>query len=60
VAGRSTLTAGQLAAAGITAVYALSDLEPDPARSSAEAGLLLRRVGRAIARDRLAPVAGRP
>ncbi|HEY6311717.1 MAG TPA: glycerate kinase [Streptosporangiaceae bacterium] len=60
VAGRSSLTAGQLAAAGITAVYALSDLEPDPARSSAEASLLLRRVGQAIARDRLAPVAGRP
>ena len=60
VAGRSSLTAGQLAAAGITAVYTLSDLEPDPARSTAEASLLLRRVGRAIARDRLAPVAGRP
>ena len=60
VAGRSSLTAGQLAAAGITAVYTLSDLEPDPARSSAEASLLLRRVGQAIARDRLAPVAGRP
>ena len=60
VAGRSSLTADQLAAAGITAVYALSDLEPDPVRSSAEADLLLRRVGGAIARDRLAPVAGRP
>jgi glycerate kinase len=60
VAGRSSLTPGQLAAAGITAVYTLSDLEPDPARSSAEASLLLRRVGRAIARDRLAPVAGWP
>ena len=54
VAGRSTLTAAQLAAAGITAVYPLSDLEPDPARSSAEASVLLERVGRAIARDRLA------
>jgi glycerate 2-kinase len=60
VAGRSTLTADQLAAAGITAVYPLSDLEPDPARSTAEASLLLRRVGQAIARDRLARVAGRP
>jgi glycerate 2-kinase len=59
VAGRSTLTADQLAAAGITAVYPLSDLEPDPARSTAEASLLLRRVGQAIARDRLARVAGR-
>jgi glycerate 2-kinase len=54
VAGRSTLTEDQLAAAGITAVYALSDLEPDPAKSSAEAGPLLERVGRTLARDRLA------
>ena len=54
VAGRSTLTAAQLAAAGMTAVYPLIDLEPDPARCSAEASVLLKRVGRAIARDRLA------
>ena len=54
VAGRSTLTAAQLAAAGMTAVYPLSDLEPDQARCSAEASVLLERVGRAIARDRLA------
>jgi glycerate 2-kinase len=54
VAGRSTLTDGELARAGIAAVYTLSDLEPDPARSSAEASRLLRRVGQALARDRLA------
>ena len=54
VAGRSTLTEGELARAGIAAVYTLSDLEPDPARSSAEAGALLRRVGQALAHDRLA------
>jgi glycerate kinase len=54
VAGRSTLTERQLAAAGIAAVYPLSDLEPDPARSSAEASVLLRRVGQDLARDRLA------
>jgi glycerate 2-kinase len=54
VAGRSTLTEGQLSGAGIAAVYALSDLEPDPVRSSAEAGALLERVGRAVARDRFA------
>jgi glycerate 2-kinase len=53
-AGRSTLTDGELARAGIVAVYTLSDLEPDLARSSAEADLLLRRVGQALARDRLA------
>jgi glycerate kinase len=56
VAGRCTLTDGELARAGIGAVYTLSDLEPDPARSSAEAGLLLRRVGQALARDRLVEV----
>ena len=54
VAGRSTLTDGELARAGITAVYALSDLEPDPERSSAEASLLLQRVGQALASDQLA------
>src|SRR5580704_15395178 len=48
VTGRSTLTA-----AGITAVYRLSDLEPDPGRSLAEAAELLRRTGQMIARDRL-------
>jgi glycerate kinase len=51
VAGRCTLTEGELARAGIAAVYPLSDLEPDPVRSSAEAGELLRRVGQAIARQ---------
>jgi glycerate 2-kinase len=54
VAGRSTLTEGELARAGIAAAYTLSDLEPDPARSSAEADTLLRRVGQTLARDRLA------
>jgi glycerate 2-kinase len=54
VAGRSTLTDGELARAGIAAVYTLSDLEPDPERSSAEAGRLLRRVGQAVARWRVA------
>ena len=51
VAGRCTLTEDQLAATGISRVYALTDLEPDPARSSAQASTLLRRVGRALARD---------
>jgi glycerate kinase len=53
VAGRSTLTAAELAAAGIAAVYPLSDLEPDLERCRAEAASLLRRVGQMIARDRL-------
>jgi glycerate 2-kinase len=54
VAGRSTLTAAELAAAGIAAVYPLRDLEPDLERCRAEAASLLRRVGQMIARDRLA------
>ncbi|MGH3198235.1 MAG: glycerate kinase [Streptosporangiaceae bacterium] len=60
VAGRSTLTADELAAARITAVYPLSDLEPDPERCRAEAGPLLRRAGQMIARDRLAGAVTRP
>ena len=51
VAGRSTLTEDQLATTGISRVYTLSDLEPDPARSSAQASALLRRVGQALARE---------
>jgi glycerate kinase len=53
VAGRSTLTARELAAAGIAAVYSLTDLEPDLERCHAEAAGLLRRAGQIIARDRL-------
>jgi len=59
VAGRCTLSTAQLAAAGIAAVYRLSDLEPDPERCRAEAGALLRRAGQMIARDRLAEVVSR-
>jgi len=54
VAGRSTLGEAELAAAGITAVYPLSDLEPDQERSRAEAARLLRQAGQLIVRDRLA------
>ncbi len=53
VAGRSTLRARELAAAGIAAVYPLTDLEPDLERCHAEAAGLLRRAGQLIARDRL-------
>jgi glycerate kinase len=38
----------------VTAVYPLSDLEPDQERSRAEAARLLRQAGEMIARDRLA------
>jgi glycerate kinase len=51
VAGRCTLTAGELRAAGIARAYALGDLEPDLSRSMAEAGALLVRLGEQIAVD---------
>jgi glycerate kinase len=60
VAGRSTLTEAELAAAGIAAVYPLSDLEPDPERSRAEAARLLHQAGQMIARDRLAEAVTKP
>ena len=50
VAGRSTLTADQARAAGITAIHPLSALEPDLARSMAGAAGLLE----LLARDQLA------
>src|SRR5689334_9166937 len=43
-------------AAGIAAVYPLTDLEPDLERCRTEADRLLRRTGQMIARDRLAEV----
>ncbi|WP_019203809.1 glycerate kinase [Tsukamurella sp. 1534] len=49
VAGRSTLSAEQVHDAGFRRVLALSQIEPDPARSMADAAPLLRRIGRAIA-----------
>ncbi len=51
VAGRSLLSPGAAAAAGLAAVYPLSELEPDPARSIAAAAPLLARVGTRIAHD---------
>jgi glycerate 2-kinase len=55
VAGRTTLSRERLSAAGIQAAYPLSDLEPDQARSIANAAALLREIGRRIAVERLAP-----
>ena len=49
VAGRSLLDPDRLAQAGIEAVYTLSELEPDSARSMADAASLLRRLGAQIA-----------
>jgi glycerate kinase len=44
VCGVSSLPVERLRAAGISAAYALSDIEPDPARSIANAGPLLERL----------------
>lgn len=51
VAGRNMLSADELATAGISAVYPLTDLEPDLERCHAEAAGLLRLAGQRIARD---------
>lgn len=53
VCGRSTLSAEQLRSAGIDAVYALADVEPDPARSMAAAAELLERCAARLAADHL-------
>lgn len=49
VAGRLQLPLSQLSVAGIEHAWALSDLEPDVARSMANAAALLEQVGRDIA-----------
>jgi glycerate 2-kinase len=51
VAGRSLLRTDELAGAGIAAAYPLSEIEPDPARSMADAGPLLQQMGQRIAQD---------
>lgn len=48
VSGRSTLSADEVRAAGFARAYALTDLEPDPARCMAEAGPLLERLSERI------------
>ena len=60
VAGRNMLTADELTAAGIAAVYPLTDLEPDLERCRAEAAGLLRLAGQMIAHDRLKEAVRRP
>jgi glycerate 2-kinase len=54
VAGRCTLSAAELRAAGISAAYALTDVEPDISRCIAEAGPLLERLAERVAADWLA------
>jgi glycerate kinase len=58
IAGRVALPAGALAAAGIARAYALSDVEPDLARSMAGAGPLLEKLAGRVASDWLAGAAG--
>ncbi|MGW4338681.1 glycerate kinase [Rhodococcus koreensis] len=49
VCGRNQLSDTQLHSSGISAAYALADLEPDLHRSIGHAAELLRRIGRTIA-----------
>ncbi|WP_344690508.1 glycerate kinase, partial [Microbacterium esteraromaticum] len=51
VCGRTTLDAAQATSAGFAKVYALSAIEPEPAKSMANAVPLLREIGRAIGVD---------
>ncbi|MEU5432868.1 glycerate kinase [Streptomyces sp. NPDC020719] len=51
VCGRLALPPQALGRAGIRRAYALTDLEPDPARCMAEAGPLLERTAERIAQD---------
>ncbi len=58
VCGRRTLDDDGLAVLGLRAAYPLSDLEPDPTRSIADAADLLRRTGHRIAQDWLSRAPG--
>jgi glycerate kinase len=51
VAGRCTLSADQLRAAGIDRAYVLTDIEPDLERCVADAGALVERLAGRIAAD---------
>jgi glycerate kinase len=53
VCGRLAIDGAAVRAAGIDAVYALTSLEPDPARCMAQAGPLLERASARLATDRL-------
>jgi glycerate kinase len=51
VAGRCTLSPGELRAAGISAAYAVTDIEPDLDRCIANAGPLVERLAEHVAAD---------
>ena len=59
VCGRTTLDRDRLRGAGVSAAYALTDLEPDVGRCMAEPVPLLERLGERIAADRLASLVER-
>lgn len=54
VCGRSLLTPQEASEAGLTAVFPLTDLEPDPQTSMREADALLRELAAQVARDHFA------
>ena len=58
VCGRSLLTTERAAAAGIRAVYALTDIEPDVTRCIQGAAGLLRELSATLAREQLPPAGG--
>ncbi|PKW27755.1 glycerate kinase [Phycicoccus duodecadis] len=58
VCGRNRLSDSETHGLGLDVAYALSDLEPDPARSMADAAALLRLVGARIAREGLSRAPG--
>ncbi len=51
VCGRSTLDASALAEAGIHAVYALTDIEPDASRCMSDPGPILRELAGRVGAD---------
>jgi glycerate kinase len=51
VCGRTTLAPDALRSAGLLQTWSLSDLEPDPARSMADAAHLLEKMGATLARE---------
>lgn len=56
VCGRLAIDEASVNAAGIGAVYPLTDLEPDPAVCIAQAGPLLERAAERLAREQLPPL----
>ncbi|MCU1643217.1 MAG: glycerate kinase [Nocardia sp.] len=55
VCGRNTLTAKRLRTAGFTAVYSLTEIEPDVRRCFTDGAVLLRRLGARLAAEHLPP-----